>query len=216
MVYPVDRVYINAGFGVRGPWAAGYHPGIDYDASIGTRVYATKGGRVQFIGTYNGYGQDYGHHIIIKSWHKYRFITHLYAHMSNSFVMPGQRVKAGQVIGLSGNTGRTSGPHLHYEERHTPYGYYNHHNPVLPEWNPAPKISISKVQPGKRNLHVRRLKRRLNRYVPKKKKLWGLKFGKGLQERYAEYQRSIGYRGKDADGRPGRASLKRLGFRVFK
>lgn len=216
MVYPVERVKINCGFGVRGSWAAGYHPGIDYDANTGTRIYATKGGRVQFIGTYNGYGQDYGHHIIIKSWHKYRNITHLYAHMSTSFVLPGQRVKAGQVIGLSGNTGRTSGPHLHYEERHYPYGYYNHHNPVLPQWSPDPIISVSKAQPGKRNLHVLKLKRRMNKYYPKRTPLKGLKFGEELRKRYAEYQRNLGYKGSAADGRPGWESLRKLGFRVKK
>jgi murein DD-endopeptidase MepM/ murein hydrolase activator NlpD len=216
MVYPVKNPHVNCGFGVRGSWAAGYHPGIDYDASIGTRIYATKSGTVQFVGTYNGYGQDYGYHIIIKSWHKGRFITHLYAHTSRSYVRPGQKVTTGQVIGLSGNTGRTFGAHLHYEERHAPYGYYNHHNPVLPMWSPLPVISLSKVQPGKRNLHVRKLKRRLNRYFPKQKKLYGLKFGKELQARYALYQRIIGYKGKQADGRPGRASLERLGFRVVK
>lgn len=216
MVYPVKRVYVNCGFGVRGPWAAGYHPGIDYDASVGTELFATKGGIVLFVGTYNGYGQDYGYHIIIKSWHLGRQITHLYAHTSKSYVYPGQSVATGQKIGLSGNTGRTSGPHLHYEERHSPFGYYNHHRPVLPEWKPAATISVSKVQPGKRNLHVRRLKRRLNRYFPKKTKLYGLYFGKDLRERYAEYQRNLGYKGDAADGKPGWSSLKQLGFRVVK
>lgn len=220
MSYPVSNVHINCGYGVRGPWAAGYHPGIDYDAQIGTRIYATKGGKVQFVGTYNGYGQDYGHHIIVKSFHKYRWVTHLYAHMSRSYVMPGQSVKVGQVLGLSGNTGRTSGPHLHYEERHFPYGYYNHHRPELPQWSPAPApapaISLSKLKPGKRNRNVLRLKLRMNKYFPKRTPLKGWKFGKELQERYAEYQRNLGYKGSNANGIPGKESLEKLGFRVKK
>lgn len=216
MVYPVEHVYINCGYGVRGPWAAGYHPGIDYDAVVGTKIFATKGGKVQFVGTYNGYGQDYGHHVIIKSWYKTRYVTHLYAHTSVTYILPGQRVKAGQALGLSGNTGNTTGPHLHYEERHSPYGYYDHYNPVLPEWSPDPKISLAKVKPGKRNLHVLRLKKRMNAYYPKRTPLKGLLFGKELQEWYAEYQRHLGYKGSNANGVPGRESLKKLGFRVFK
>jgi hypothetical protein len=219
MVFPTERVYVNASFGVRGPWAAGYHPGIDYDATVGTPIYSTKRGTVRYVGTYGGWGQDYGLHIIIRSWHVYRFIDHLYAHCSSSYVRTGQKVNTKQLIGRSGDTGRITGPHLHYEERHFPYGYYNHHNPVLPYWDPPPpkpSISLRKVRPGKKNRHVLRLKRRMNKYFPKMKPLRGFTFTEEMQQRYKQIQENFGYSGKNANGIPGRETLEKLGFRVKK
>jgi len=214
---PIKNGTINVPYGVRGSyWQAGYHTGTDFVANIGTPVRATKAGVVVFSGYTGGWGQSYGYHIIVSSWHNDRLVRHMYAHLSHRAVGLGERVKTGQYLGESGNTGNATGPHLHYEERWAPFGYYDNKAPVLLDYSPAPVISVSKVQPGKRNLHVRRLKRRLNRYFPKKKPLRGLYFGKELRERYAEYQRNLGYKGDDANGRPGWKSLRKLGFRVIK
>jgi murein DD-endopeptidase MepM/ murein hydrolase activator NlpD len=214
---PTKSGKINVAYGVRGSfWAAGYHTGTDFDASVGTSLYATKGGRVVFVGYHNGWGAAYGNHVIISSWHKGVLVRHMYAHMSSFAVGVGDTVKAGQLIGKSGNTGNTTGPHCHYEERTAPFGYYNNKAPRLLSYEPRPTISLSKVQPGKNNLHVAKLKRRLNKYFPKKKPIWGTRFNAKLRDRYAEYQRNLGYEGKAANGVPGKASLEKLGFRVVK
>ena len=213
-MYPTKSKSVTVPFGVRGSWAAGYHTGTDFAASIGTPLYATKGGVVVFTGLSGGWGQAYGYHIIVSSYHDGRFVRHMYAHMSDFRVQRGQRVKAGQFLGMSGNSGNTTGPHCHYEERHSPFGYYDHHRPVLLDYKPKPVISVSKAQPGKTNRHVAKLKRRMNEYFPKKKKIWGPYFNKELRARYAEYQKNLGYSGTDANGRPGRSSLRRLGFVV--
>lgn len=216
-MFPTKSGKIHLPYGVRGDWwAAGYHTGTDFEANTGTPVYATKPGVVVFSGYSGGWGVAYGYHVIVSSWHNDRLVRHMYAHLSNRAVGLGERVKGGELIGHSGNTGNTSGPHLHYEERWAPFGYYDNKAPVLLGWQPDPVISVSKVQPGKNNLHVRRLKQRLNKYFPKKKPLRGTYFGKELRERYAEYQRNIGYKGAAADGRPGWKSLRKLGFRVVK
>ncbi len=85
------------------------HTGIDMEARMGTPVHATGDGVVKFAGAKaNGYGT----HIDID--HSYGFVTK-YAHLSKIAVKPGQKVKRGQLIGYSGNTGQSAGPHLHYE-----------------------------------------------------------------------------------------------------
>ena len=85
------------------------HTGIDLEARMGTDVYATGDGVVKFAGFK---GNGYGIHIDVD--HGYGFVTK-YAHLSELKVKPGQKIKRGQVIGLSGNTGQSKGPHLHYE-----------------------------------------------------------------------------------------------------
>lgn len=85
------------------------HTGLDFQAPIGTPVYATADGVVEFAGVKkNGYGT----HLDLQ--HGYGYVTK-YAHLSKILVQPGQRVKRGEVIALTGNTGLSKGPHLHYE-----------------------------------------------------------------------------------------------------
>jgi murein DD-endopeptidase MepM/ murein hydrolase activator NlpD len=87
------------------------HTGIDFTAPIGTPVYATGDGVV--AGNADGYS-GYGKLIVIN--HGYGYST-FYAHLSKINVKPGQRVKRGDVIGLVGTSGISTGPHLHYEVR---------------------------------------------------------------------------------------------------
>lgn len=88
------------------------HTGTDFSLPTGTAVYATGDGEVVYTKTkFSGYGK----HIKIK--HGFGYQT-LYAHLSEFLVRPGQKVKRGQVIGYSGNTGGSTAPHLHYEVIH--------------------------------------------------------------------------------------------------
>lgn len=85
-----------------------FHSGMDFSAKTGTDIYATGNGKV----TYAAWKQGYGNCVIVD--HGYGFQT-LYGHMSKFKVRVGQKVTRGQVIGLVGNTGKSTGPHLHYE-----------------------------------------------------------------------------------------------------
>ena len=112
---PVDFTRISSRFGKR------YHPtlkkrknhhGVDYAAPRGTPIKAAGDGKIVHIGRKGGYGKT----IIIQHGGKY---STLYAHMSNynRKLRRGARVKQGQTIGYVGTTGRSTGPHLHYEFR---------------------------------------------------------------------------------------------------
>ena len=83
------------------------HHGIDYAVSTGTPIKAAYGGKVIFSGTKGGYGKT----VVIR--HSFGYKT-LYAHLSAFKVHVGQRVKQGDLIAYSGNTGRSTGPHLHF------------------------------------------------------------------------------------------------------
>jgi murein DD-endopeptidase MepM/ murein hydrolase activator NlpD len=85
-----------------------FHSGMDFSSPVGTEIYATGDGVVIF----SGWKQEYGNCIIIN--HGYDFKT-LYAHQSKNLVQVGQTVTRGETIGLVGNTGKSTGPHLHYE-----------------------------------------------------------------------------------------------------
>lgn len=107
-----NESYLSSGFGLR------YHPiykirkmhtGLDFAARIGTPIHASGGGRISRVSnSYYGYGKQ------VEIDHGFGFKTK-YAHMSEFKVKVGQRVKRGELIGYSGNSGTSSGPHLHYE-----------------------------------------------------------------------------------------------------
>ncbi|MGY6561561.1 MAG: peptidoglycan DD-metalloendopeptidase family protein [Luteibaculaceae bacterium] len=88
-----------------------FHSGMDFTAPTGTDIYATGNGTVTHVEFSN---RGYGNHVVVK--HGFGYET-LYAHMSKIFVKPGQKVNRGEVIGLVGNTGTSTAPHLHYEVR---------------------------------------------------------------------------------------------------
>jgi murein DD-endopeptidase MepM/ murein hydrolase activator NlpD len=85
------------------------HWGMDFSAPVGTDIFATGDGVVENVISSRG---GYGKHVIID--HGFGYQT-LYAHMSQIGVRRGQKVKRGDVIGQVGNTGKSTGPHLHYE-----------------------------------------------------------------------------------------------------
>ena len=87
---------------------AKFHAGMDFSANTGTPVYATGNGRIKKAGWQSGYGK-----VIIVD-HGYGYET-WYAHLNKYNVRVGQKVVRGEVIGEVGNTGKSTGPHLHYE-----------------------------------------------------------------------------------------------------
>lgn len=127
MANPIPPYVITTPFGKPGAWAAGYHTGDDYSTrgKVGVPVKAARRGVV--VSTGNAWGSSYGIHVVLVSGKKR--IRHGYCHLSRVSVRPGQKVKKGQLIGYSGNTGNSTGPHLHYEERRAPYLYANHRKP---------------------------------------------------------------------------------------
>ncbi|MFA8433672.1 MAG: M23 family metallopeptidase [Marinifilaceae bacterium] len=99
-----------------------FHDGMDFTGKIGTPIYATGDGVVKQARTARGYGKR----IVID--HGYGYKT-LYGHLSGYNCRKGQKVKRGEVIGYLGNTGKSTGPHLHYEVRKNnrtvnPINYY--------------------------------------------------------------------------------------------
>jgi murein DD-endopeptidase MepM/ murein hydrolase activator NlpD len=121
MVNPAPGYRVTTPYGTPGNWAAGYHPGEDYACPEGTAVAAAAAGTV-ISAAYDG---DYGNRVEVLTGS----VLHAYCHLSGFEVSEGDQVAAGQTIGRSGTTGRSTGPHLHYEERVAPYGYYDDRAP---------------------------------------------------------------------------------------
>lgn len=99
-----------------------FHAGLDFAAAMGTQVFATADGVVDFAGQKGGYGN------CIDIGHGNNYMTR-YAHLEKILVSPGKKVKRGELIGLVGSTGKSTGPHLHYEVRfkdepQNPVNYY--------------------------------------------------------------------------------------------
>ncbi|WGS46883.1 M23 family metallopeptidase [Burkholderia sp. JSH-S8] len=109
--FPVTAARFGSPFGNRiDPFThhLAFHPGIDLVAPIGTFILATAAGRVSFAGWKPGYGN------VVEIDHGRGFTTR-YGHASRLLVYPGQRVLAGDRIAEVGSTGRSTGPHLHFE-----------------------------------------------------------------------------------------------------
>ncbi|ESQ06775.1 MULTISPECIES: M23 family metallopeptidase [Streptomyces] len=115
-VRPVEASTSTAYRASGGSWSSGYHTGVDFSASSGTSVKAIGAGTVVSA----GWSGSYGNEVVIKHADgKYS----QYAHLSSLSVSSGQTVTPGQQIGLSGSTGNSTGPHLHFEVRTGPsYG----------------------------------------------------------------------------------------------
>ncbi|MEU2916101.1 M23 family metallopeptidase [Streptomyces massasporeus] len=120
-VDPVKKYSLSASFAQNGGMWASKHSGQDFAVPSGTQVVATHGGTVVKAGGNGaGDGPAYGNAVVIKHGNG---TYSQYAHLSKVTVRVGQIVKTGQEIAKSGNTGNSSGPHLHFEIRTTPnYG----------------------------------------------------------------------------------------------
>jgi murein DD-endopeptidase MepM/ murein hydrolase activator NlpD len=112
-IKPMNGFYLYHSFGMRFHPILHYtrpHEGIDIINEVGTPIYATADGVVEFVGRQGGYG------LAIEINHGFSLKT-LYGHLSQIIVREGQQVKRGELIARSGNTGLSNGPHLHYEVR---------------------------------------------------------------------------------------------------
>ncbi|MFH1653120.1 MAG: M23 family metallopeptidase [Pseudomonadota bacterium] len=122
MVFYVDsqpriwptRGYVTSEFGGWRKWGGAdglhRHTGIDIAAPTGTSINAVSSGTVTYVGYQRGYGK------VVKVDHGYGMTT-LYAHCSMVFAVEGERVKSGDRLAAVGSTGRSTGPHLHFEVR---------------------------------------------------------------------------------------------------
>ncbi|MER5632725.1 M23 family metallopeptidase [Streptomyces nitrosporeus] len=124
---PVSKYVLSATYGTGGDRWSNKHSGQDFAVPIGTKVVAAHSGTVVKAGPNGGGdGPAYGNAIVIKHANgKYS----QYAHLSKIQVKIGEKVNTGEKIALSGNTGNSSGPHLHFEIR-TTANYGSAINPV--------------------------------------------------------------------------------------
>ncbi|KIF04264.1 peptidase [Streptomyces sp. RSD-27] len=125
---PVTGYTLSAAFGKGGTMWSHKHSGQDFAVPVGTPVHAASAGTVVKAGPNGGGdGPAYGNAVVIK--HANNTYSQ-YAHLSKIQVTIGQKVSVDQQIALSGNTGNSSGPHLHFEIRTTP-NYGSAVNPVV-------------------------------------------------------------------------------------
>ena len=111
---PIQYGKTTSGFGSRkDPFnsrRSEFHKGVDIGCRVGTKVHSSRGGKVIF----SGYEGGYGNLVIVE--HEFGY-TSYYGHLSKILVNTGDTVKTGSLLALSGNTGRSTGPHLHFEIR---------------------------------------------------------------------------------------------------
>ncbi|MBO8196271.1 M23 family metallopeptidase, partial [Streptomyces oryzae] len=106
----LSQAPVSQPYGVSGSWAAGYHTGVDLGVPVGTPVQSVGPGTVVEA----GWAGAYGNAVTVRMTDG-EYV--LYAHLSRIHVAVGAAVRPGTRLGLSGNTGRSSGPHLHFEVR---------------------------------------------------------------------------------------------------
>lgn len=115
---------VGSEYGRKGSfWSAGYHTGADFLCATGTKVqypYWVPGGKVLEVGKVS-WGSAYGLAVII---HVRPGVRYLLGHLSEVYVKPGQKIARGTIIGETGNTGKSTAPHLHLEKRVGPYYRY--------------------------------------------------------------------------------------------
>jgi len=114
LVYPLIADRVSSKFGTRVhpiKRHRSHHNGIDLAAPRGAHVRAVSGGKVIFAASYKGFGK------LVSIAHDDNNVS-LYGHLHEILVEVGQRVKPGELVGKVGSTGRSTGPHLHFEWRH--------------------------------------------------------------------------------------------------
>ena len=124
MVAPIHGAEVICEFGSTGSsWQPEFHTGRDYRAEVGSPVRSTMAGTVVKVARDDGYGLF----VVVQT----SGVQHLYGHLSAVSVAVGADVEAGEQLGLSGDSGAAGEPHLHYEERVSPYGDGDHRWPMF-------------------------------------------------------------------------------------
>jgi murein DD-endopeptidase MepM/ murein hydrolase activator NlpD len=215
-VVPGGKVYTP--YGTPGSWAAGYHTGDDWhtgsgSADTGKRVNAPVSGKILHAGK-GGWAPEYGIHVIIEDVTGDRTAV---CHLLSESVSVGDYVEYGEQVGRQDTTGNATGPHVHVERRHAPFGYWQHEKPHYGDVAPYPGVNAFKL--GQTHAAVTLLDRRLiahgcashhdgNGYNP------GPTFTKHTLENVQDFQKAQGWSGSDADGYPGPSTWKLLLARV--
>ncbi len=209
---PVPGHGVTTPFGKPGTrWAAGYHTGDDYAAVSGRNVVSTRAGRVVAAG-WNVWGSAYGLQVIVET----DGIRHLYAHLSELAVRSGDRVAFGQKLGEVGATGNVTGSHLHYEERHAPFGYYDHRRPVFNKTSPSGGGAQPAAQGyknwiyGRTHADIEGLQRALVSAGCDVVGKYNNTYGDSTKRAVTCFQRAQGWSGADADGFVGPTTAARL------
>ena len=115
MTNPVLNYKISTPYKRKGElWKLGYHTGVDFKAPAGTPVVAAQAGRVLEVSQRVSWGESYGSAIVVMHKDMSRAI---YAHLSKTLVQKDAQIQMGQLIGKVGNTGNSTGSHLHFEVR---------------------------------------------------------------------------------------------------
>jgi len=138
LVWPAEKIVITQLFGGTefaknnpGIYGRPYHPGVDFGMPVGTKIKSVSSGTVRDFGNTDAFPGCY-------AWGKWLLVDHdnglssLYAHLSSILVSRGQSVSAGEIIALSGNTGVSTGPHLHltiYASQGVKVGKYGTYKP---------------------------------------------------------------------------------------
>lgn len=239
---PVDNPRVTQPWGRNNPrYKAKRHTGIDFGMPVGTQLYAIVDGVVDNVMT----DKSYGNVLVIGYTVNGVKYQDWYCHLSRITVGKGASVQAGQAVCLSGNTGNSTGPHLHLETRIAPFKYGNDvAHPVLD----IPGIVDPMAPADRKSTILQKVTSPLKPATPKSTKVVNFaellrgdvddvtlvqsalvdiagasfkpngKFGPQTTEAYKKWQRSLGYKGTAADGKPGKTSLialgKKYGFTV--
>jgi murein DD-endopeptidase MepM/ murein hydrolase activator NlpD len=232
---PVDKPRVTQPWGRPNTrYKAKRHTGIDFGMAVGTQLFSIVDGTVANVMTDKSYGNVLVIGYVVNGV-KYE---DWYCHLSRVTVAKGQAVKAGQPVALSGKTGNSTGPHLHLETRISPFKYGNDvAHPVLD----IPGIVDPMAPAERKVTILQKITAPVTASVPKTNKVVNFsellrgdaddvklvqsalvdivgatftpngKFGPQTVEAYKKWQRSLGYKGTAADGKPGRTSLTALG-----
>lgn len=236
MANPVAAPKISQPWGRPNPrYAAKRHTGIDYACKVGTPVLAVADGVVENVLT----DKSYGNVVVFKAVANGTTYHIWYCHLSQATVSKGQIVAAGSQLGLSGNTGNSTGPHLHLETRIAPFRYGNDvSNPFIddpkaidpaapadrkvsfaakvvaavtptPATPPTKVLNIAELLAGQAD-DISLVQSALVDIAGASVKITG-KWDAPTKAAYKKWQELLGYKGKDADGNPGKVSLTKLG-----
>ena len=235
MASPVKNPKISQPWGRPNPrYSAKRHTGIDFACPVGTPLFAVSAGTIKDVLN----DKSYGRVVVLTCKSDKGTVDIWYCHMSKPTVKKGQKVSEGEELGLSGNTGNSTGPHLHLETRVSPFRYGNDvSNPFLD----MPGI-IDPHAPSERKIGLWKKGVAIVTPTPKKPNkivhMSGLVFGatnddiKVVQsalvdlcgakivangtyddktkEAYKLWQHKLGYHGADADGIPGKKSMSEM------